>query len=104
MKSILQKNTDQCFICHTQNWLEYHHVYGAAFRKKSDKLGLVVRLCHWCHNEYPHGVHHNREIRRNLQAYAQRKAMKEFNWSIEDFIKEFGRNYLNGDENENDSV
>lgn len=96
--SIVQKNTDQCFICHTQNWLEWHHVYGGAFRKKSDKLGLVVRLCHWCHNEAPNGVHHNREIRRNLQAYAQHKTMKELNWSTEDFIKEFGRNYIYGNE------
>jgi hypothetical protein len=43
-------------------------------------------------------VHHNREIRRKLQAYAQAKAMKEFNWSTEDFIKEFGRNYIYGNE------
>lgn len=94
MKSILQKNTDQCFICHTQNWLEWHHVWGAAFRNKSNKLGLVVRLCHYCHNEPPDGVHHNREIRRKLQAYAQKKAMEQYGWDTDRFIKEFGKNYL----------
>ena len=98
MKSIIQKDTDKCFICHSQNWLEWHHVFNAAYRKKSDKLGLVVRLCHWCHNEAPNGVHHNREVRRKLQAYAQAKAMKEFKWSVDDFIKKFGRNYINGNQ------
>jgi hypothetical protein len=94
MDSILQKDTDKCFICHTRNWLECHHVFGAAYRKKSEKYGLVVRLCHWCHNEAPNGVHHNKEIRRKLQAYAQEKAMEHYGWDTDRFIKEFGRNYL----------
>ena len=54
----------------------------------------MVRLCHYCHNEPPDGVHQNREIRRKLQAFAQKKAMKENEWSVEDFIKEFYKNYL----------
>lgn len=94
MDSILQKDTESCFICHSRNWLEWHHVFGAALRNKSDRLGLVVRLCHYCHNEPPNGVHHNREIRRKLQAYAQKKAMEQFGWDTERFIKEFGKNYL----------
>ena len=94
MHSIIQEDTDRCFICHSRHWLEYHHVFGASCRKKSDRLGLVVRLCHYCHNEPPNGVHHNREARSELQAYAQQKAMEQYGWSIEDFIKEFGKNYL----------
>ena len=94
MYSILQNDTERCFLCHSRCWLEYHHVYGAANRKKSDKLGLVVRLCHYCHNEPPNGVHHNKEVRSKLQAYAQQKAMEHYGWSVDDFIKEFGKNYL----------
>ena len=54
----------------------------------------MVRLCHYCHNEPPGGVHQNRENRRKLQALAQEKAMSHYNWTIEDFIREFYKNYL----------
>lgn len=95
MDSILQKNTERCFICHSRNWLEWHHVFGGyGIREKSEKDGLKVRLCHYCHNEPPNGVHHNREIRRKLQAYAQRKAMEHYGWSVEDFLREYYKNYL----------
>jgi hypothetical protein len=94
MKSILQKHTDKCLMCDSQSWLEWHHVFGAALRDKSERLGLVVRLCHYCHNEPPNGVHQKREIRLKLQAYAQKKAMEHYGWSIEDFRKEFYKNYL----------
>lgn len=94
MHSIIQKDTSRCFICHSEQWLEYHHVFGGAVRTKAGNLGLVVRLCHYCHNEPPNGVHQNREIRHKLQALAQKKAMDHYGWSVEDFIKEFYKNYL----------
>lgn len=94
MRSILQ-NKKECFICGKNGgyWgLDVHHVFFASLRKKSEKYGLTVWLCHdTCHLN---GVHKNIEINRKLQAYAQKKAMQEFDWSIEDFIKEFGKNYL----------
>lgn len=93
-RSIVQKDTSRCFICHSRQWLELHHIFGAALKKKSEKYGLMVRLCHYCHNEPPRGVHQNREIRRKVQAFAQKKAMQEYGWSVEDFIKEFYKNYL----------
>lgn len=95
MDSILQKNTERCLICHSRQWLEWHHVFnGYGIREKSEEYGLKVRLCHYCHNEPPNGVHHNREVRRKLQAYAQRKAMEHYGWAVEDFLKEFYKNYL----------
>lgn len=93
-RSIVQKDTSRCFICHSNIWLEWHHVFGGALRDKSDRLGLVVRLCHYCHNEPTDGVHQNREVRRKLQAFAQKKAMQEYGWDVERFIKEFYKNYL----------
>jgi hypothetical protein len=93
-RSIVQKDTSKCLVCDSRRWLEWHHVFGGALRSKSDRLGLVVRLCHYCHNEPPDGVHQNRVIRRELQALAQKKAMQEYGWSVEDFIKEFYKNYL----------
>lgn len=93
-RSIVQENTHRCFICGSHRWLEWHHVFGGALRDKSDRLGLVVRLCHYCHNEPPNGVHQNRDRRRKLQALAQKKAMQEYGWDVERFIKEFYKNYL----------
>lgn len=94
IRSIVQKDTSRCFICHSRQWLEWHHIWGAALRDTSEELGLVVRLCHYCHNEPPYGVHQNKEIRLKLQAFAQKKAMKHYKWSIEDFRERIGRNYL----------
>jgi hypothetical protein len=94
MDSIIHKHTSYCFMCGANRWLEWHHVFGAALKKKSEKYGLMVRLCHYCHNEPPGGVHQNRERRLKLQAFAQKKAMDHYGWSVEDFIKEFYKNYL----------
>lgn len=63
-------------------------------RKKSERYGLKVYLCHYCHNEPPNGVHQNKERRRLLQARAQSVAMERYKWSVEDFIQQFGKNYL----------
>ena len=93
-RSIVQEDTTKCFICHSRAWLEWHHVFGGALRDKSDRLGLVVRLCHYCHNEPPKGVHQNAYRRRKLQAFAQKKAMDHYGWDVELFIKEFYKNYL----------
>jgi hypothetical protein len=93
-KSIIQKDTSRCLICHSNIWLEWHHVFGAALKKKSEEYGLMARLCHYCHNEPPDGVHHNKAIRRKLQAHAQKKAMDHYEWSVEDFINLFYKNYL----------
>lgn len=84
----------RCFLCGSYNWIERHHIFGGANRKKSDKYGLVIDLCHYCHNEPPNGVHHNRQAMLELRQYGQRKAMEEQGWTTEDFIREFGRNYL----------
>ena len=84
----------ECFLCHRMAFTERHHIFGAACRSKSERYGLVVNLCHWCHNEPPKGVHHNKESALYVKQYGQRKAMQENGWSTEDFIREFGKNYL----------
>ncbi len=71
-----------------------HHVYGGARRKISDKYGATIMLCHYCHNEPPDGVHFNKENRLQLQAETQKRLMIENGWTVEDFIKIFGKNYI----------
>lgn len=92
-KSIISEEK-RCYICRSVQWLECHHIFGAAERDASEQYGLKVYLCHYCHNEPPNGVHHNKENRRKLQAIAQEKAMEHYGWSIEDFRRIFHKNYL----------
>lgn len=89
-KSILS-NEPVCFMCGSTIWLERHHIFGASNRKKSEKYGLWVYLCKWCHNEPPTGVHHNIERMRWLQKQGQQAFEKQY--PKKNFLQEFGRNY-----------
>lgn len=96
--SILQKNRSKCFIC-KQNAngdpLDKHHCFPGALRSKSEEYGLTVYIHHnKCHIFGDHAVHRNAEVNRQLQAYAQKKAMEHYGMSIEDFRREFYKNYL----------
>ena len=88
-----------CWLCGKNGCgdpLDRHHIFGGtACRKKSERYGLTVFLCHdSCHENGPESVHRNAETRARLQEYGQRKAMEENGWSVEDFIREFGKNHL----------
>lgn len=88
----------QCFLCGRNGSLDpldRHHIFGGANRDKSEKYGLVVDLCHnRCHIFGVDAAHRNPDTRRLLRLYGQRKAMREQGWTTEDFIREFGKNYL----------
>ena len=83
-----------CDLCGKYGNLERHHVFGGANRKLSEQCGLVVNLCHECHNEPPDGVHFNAKKMCALRRWAQKQAMEHYGWTVDDFIKIFGRNYL----------
>lgn len=93
-KSILTDNMDVCYLCGASNNLELHHLFGGAYRSRSEHYGLVVRLCHGCHNEPPTGVHHNARMMWWLKAIAQTKAMQHYNWTTDEWLQKFGKNYL----------
>ena len=85
----------ECHICHRYGYVERHHVFGGALRKKSEEYGLTVYLHHSrCHIFGENSVHKNARINRKLQAFAQEKAMEHYGWDVERFIKEFYKNYL----------
>ena len=87
-----------CFSCGrngAEDPLDCHHIFGGAYRKKSEKYGLVVDLCHRrCHEFGRKAVHQNGSVMRQLRRYGQLKAMKEQGWTEEEFIREFGKSYL----------
>lgn len=82
----------RCFLCGSESWIEIHHVFGASNRKNSEKHGLVVPLCHYCHNEPPLGVHHNKDRNLMLKKIAQHEFEKAH--TRDEFMLEFGKNYL----------
>lgn len=87
-----------CWLC-GQNGasdpLDRHHIFGGPLRKKSERYGLVVYLCHnRCHIFGPMAVHNNAETMQILHEYGQRKAMHDNGWTVEDFRREFYKNYL----------
>ena len=71
-----------------------HEVFFGSNRQKSIKLGLYVFLTPEMHNMSNKGVHFNREFDLQLKRIAQQTAMEHYGWSVERFIKEFGRNFL----------
>ena len=71
-----------------------HHVFGASNRKKAEKLGLYVFLTPEMHNMSNQGVHFNKAFDYELKQIGQKAAMDTYNWSVDDFRREFGRNYL----------
>jgi hypothetical protein len=82
----------ECWLCGSTYWIESHHVFGASNKKNSEKFGLVVDLCHFCHNEPPNGIHFNRENELRLKREFQQKFEDEH--PGESFLKIFGKNYL----------
>lgn len=87
-----------CFLCGrngVHDPLDRHHIFNGPNRKKAEKYGLVVYLCHSdCHIFGPMAAHRNPNTMRKIKQYGQRKAMEENGWTVKDFIREFGKNYL----------
>lgn len=80
-KSIMQQDDSLCYLCGangTMDYLHWHHVFGGANRKWSEKYGLKVRLCgQQCHENGPNAVHRNKETRDRLREEAQRAFEKK---------------------------
>lgn len=91
-KSIIQ-TVKRCAVCHTTLDLHRHHIFAGSDRALSEKYGLTVWLCARHHNMSSEGVHNNIALDRKLKAIAQRRAMKHYGWSVEDWLKIFRRNY-----------
>ena len=70
-------------------------MFGGSNRNKSEKYGLTIYLPHnKCHIFGKQAIHKNAELNKAIKAIAQEKAMQHYGWSVEDFIKIFGKNYL----------
>lgn len=99
-KSILHNKGDRtCYLCmllddnyKTHIILHEHHIYGGPNRNNSEREGLKVYLCLEHHETGKLAVHSCRETRELLQKIGQRTYEKTH--TREDFVKIFGKNYL----------
>ena len=60
--------------------------------------GAGVDLGLKCHQFGPRAAHQCAETRDELHRYGQKKAMREQGWSVDEFVRQFGKNYLDEDE------
>lgn len=104
MKSILQEQNGECYICAMQGkhrkheYLEEHHVFGGPNRKWSEKFGLKVYLCRHHHTGDMFGskdaVHSKGMNDWDLKLKQIAQVAFEVDHSHEEFMRVFGKNYL----------
>lgn len=106
MKSIFTDDFNRCYITgvyRTRGRIEVHHIYPASNRKRSDKYGFCIPLLASIH---PNGSSANNKecflltgmtlkeldtmLKKKCQLYYETKLGK----TRDEFINEFGRNYL----------
>ena len=92
MRSIIQTEKE-CYITGCTFNLHEHHVYGGSRRKISEKYGLKIWLRSDWHNIADYSVHRDTELDKRIKAEVQELAMKHYGWTVEDFIRLFGKNY-----------
>lgn len=105
LKSIFTSDFDKCAVTHIYRGarrIEVHHVFGASNRKRSTEYGYVVPLVAEIH---PNGASRSdaeckrltgmttKELDTALKQRCQEHYEKHHG-TREDFIAEFGRNYL----------
>ena len=87
--SILTNNLNQCYICKSPK-NDLHEIFGGCRRQVSMKYGLLIPVCRNCHTR----IENSEEIKLKMKQDAETKWMSYYNKTIEDFIKEFGKNYI----------
>ena len=90
--SALIDDMSVCYVCKKPN-PQIHHVFeGTANRKISDRYNYVIPLC-MEHHTGDTGVHKDKALELHLKRLAQ-KHFEEHYGSREDFIKVFGRSWI----------
>lgn len=87
--SILQSNKEKCFFCNNKA-VDTHELLKGRNRKKCIKWGLVIYICRECHRK----TEEDSEFYKETKKYAQRMWQEHYKKNEQDFIDEFGRNYL----------
>lgn len=79
----------ECRLCGRYKKLEEHHlIFGRGEREISEKYNLKIKICRECHTR----LHRSKDLMDWSKKLGQR--MFEKDHTREEFIKVFGRNYL----------
>lgn len=90
MKSIIEKNGLECFVCGSMRNLQIHHCIHGNKRTLADREGLTVHLCLACH----HRLHSTGRYDKELKQVAQAAWMMKNHGNADDFRALFGKSYL----------
>lgn len=75
--------------------LHRHEVFfGIGNRKKSIRDGMVIFLTPELHNMSDRGIHFDRDFDLRVKQMAERIWLNYYGKTTDDFIKEYGKNYL----------
>lgn len=87
-----------CFLCGNWEQLEEHHIFpGMGMREVSDRYGLTVKLCPWCHRIDRDSAHQSGATRLYLQKHGERMFLAQGH-TVEEFIAAGFKNVLDEDE------
>ena len=95
-KSLFLTKPNICYRCMERFHTERHEIFGGALRNKSKDFGLWVNLCGGCHRTGPDAVHQSEAAANELKAEAQEKAMSTYEWDMDEWMRRFYKNYLEG--------
>lgn len=89
-KSLFQNEFEEdfCYRCGKYNPTDWHHIFNASNKKKSEQYGAMIKVCRDCHN-----VIHEKEMN-DVKKMGQEFVMAEYDMSVDEFRSIFGRNYL----------
>lgn len=76
-------------LCGRIGFCHRHHIYEGDRRQRSERFGMVVTLCPYCHER----AHNETRVNLLLKKAGQRKFERK-DGTREQFIKIFGRSYL----------
>lgn len=91
--SVFTKDMDRCIFTGSCQ-VERHHIFGGAYREKSEKYGFVVPLRYDLH---PNGAGANQNYSAKVDKYLKEMAQRYFEDHYDsrtEFISVFGRSYL----------
>lgn len=71
-----------------------HEVFFGYNRQRSIRDGLVIFLAPEMHNMSNRGIHFDRGFDKEAKRTGQKAWMEYYHRTVEDFVKEYGRNYL----------
>ena len=82
---------ERCFICgRADRPIQRHEVFHGPYREKSKRYGCWVGVCDYCHTK----IHKGEDmLETKLKGIHQKKAMREYGWTEEQFREIFGKSY-----------